>query len=55
MSSLYFGSQHQNTNLTSSLLDRLVNAILATISSVFSEPREGHKYTFWKNPYMLNG
>jgi len=49
MSSLCLGKQHQNINLTISVQDQLVSAVLATISSVFSEPRGGHKYTFWKN------
>jgi hypothetical protein len=44
MSSLCLGKQHQNINLTISLQDQLFNVVLATISSVFSEPRGGHKY-----------
>jgi len=46
MSNLCLGSQHQNIKLSISLQDQLVNAVLATVSGVFSEPRGGHKYAF---------
>jgi hypothetical protein len=50
MSNLCLGSQYQNIKLTISLQDQLVDAVLATISGVFSELRGGPKYMFFKSP-----
>ena len=53
MSNLCLGSQRHNIKLIISLQDQLVTAVLATISGVFSEPRGGHKYAFWKNTDII--